>query len=48
MDDIFSRGRAVAASAYEDRLAVFPTSVAAGSNVVDKVFTRRHLSVTHL
>lgn len=32
------RGRAVAVAAFEDRIAIFPTSIAAGNNVVDKVF----------
>lgn len=31
------RGRAVAVAAFEDRIAIFPTSIAAGDNVVDKV-----------
>ncbi|CAM6115609.1 unnamed protein product [Calypogeia fissa] len=30
------RGRAVAVGGYEDRIAVFPTSIAAGNNVVEK------------
>jgi hypothetical protein len=31
------RGCAVAVAAFEDRLAIFPTSAAAGNSVVDKV-----------
>jgi hypothetical protein len=31
------RGCAVAVAAFEDRIAIFPTSIAAGNNVVDKV-----------
>lgn len=33
----FRRGRAVAVAAFEDRIAIFPTSIAAGNNIVDKV-----------
>ena len=31
------RGCAVAVAAFEDRIAIFPTSMAAGNNIVDKV-----------
>lgn len=34
---LLCRGRAVAVAAFEDRIAVFPTSIAAGNNIVDKV-----------
>lgn len=31
------RGRAIAVSALEDKIAIYPTSIAAGSNIVEKV-----------
>ena len=38
------RGCAVAVAAFEDRIAIFPTSIAAGNNVVDKVLLLSYLS----
>lgn len=47
---IESRGRAVAVAAFEDRIAIFPTSIAAGNNIVDKrmIYPRELLSSTGL
>lgn len=43
---LFSSGCFFAASAYENRLALFSTSISAGSDIVDKVETLFGLRIT--